>query len=147
MKNHQNKIRLAGVVLGVCVVSVCWAGTHDTKWKSVSKSDFEEVSVEYGKVKVNNFTLSESKDFMTSKYQLNFSCSGRNKGKDTAYVHIQIIGLDQSDEKVFAMSARPVFLGMLSAGKNETVKQTTRVPKGSLAKVTKIEYRIIIDTK
>jgi hypothetical protein len=122
-------------------VSVFVAGTAlaGEKTFETTPKDFGSLELATTDVKLNNFNISESSNFMTPKGWKNVEVqlSAKNLTGDSVTLQLQVVGLDAAGVVLWATKAEPM-MGMLGEDKLEEVKGDALVKSGALKKTAKI---------
>ena len=120
------------------------AGMPKGDFNCFDMSSLPTISSELGGVSLNNFMLAEEKALTAlSLKQVKLSYSLTNRSAKTAYVSVDLILSDASDNPMVAISASPPF-GMMAASGAETVNSWTYVNDGTLAKAKRFCARVSI---
>jgi len=110
-----------------------------------SIDNFEDYVLKVGGLKLNNFTLSESKAFLArGMTNIEVSFSVRNKSESSKHFNVMMIGIDAKNNLLWAIDASPM-MSTSSAGKSELVKGSSYVSPGTLESTTEIWMRITGD--
>lgn len=111
----------------------------------ISMDDFEDLSIKSNGVRINNFSLAETRAWM-AKGLVNIAVSFSVKNKNEVNKHFSgmFIGIDKDNNVLWALSAEPM-MGAIRKKKTDTIKSDVYVTPGTLAKTVKVMTMIIGD--
>ena len=104
----------------------------------ISKSELEDLSIKSHGVKINNFSLSETRAWMAKGLvNIKISFSARNKNQTSKHFSAMFVGLDKDNSVLWALNAEPM-MATLSKQKTESIESDTYVQPGTLNKTVKV---------
>jgi hypothetical protein len=107
-----------------------------------SLDDVYSLELTKGRVRVNNFTISEEKSWVAkNSLVLNLSASGSNRTEKNIYLTMEAVGYDKTDSVIFAVTAHPSF-STITAGKTEEIRGDIYVAPGTLTRTSRICLRV-----
>jgi hypothetical protein len=140
------KVTIFGsVLLSVYCIAVAHASQTMTLGEfscANSLDDVYSLELTAGRVRINNFTISESKSWSAKNtLVLNLSASGSNRTKKNVYLSVEAVGFDSVNSITFAVTARPSF-NTIGSGKTEEIKDDVYVAPETLKHTSRICVRV-----
>jgi len=113
-----------------------FAYQHNTGFISID--DFEDLSIKTNGVRINNFSLAETKSWM-AKGLVNIvvTFSAKNKNGVNKHFSAMFIGLDKDNNVIWALNAEPI-MATISKNKTESINSDSYVQPGTLSKTVKV---------
>jgi hypothetical protein len=112
---------------------------------ATSLDDVYPLQLTDGRVRINNFTLSEDKSWSAKDLMvLNLSASGSNRTDKPIHLSIEAVGYDWNNGVLFAVTAQPLF-SMIGGDKTETIKGDIYVAPNIITNASKICLRVTGD--
>lgn len=117
---------IAALILSAVAATGATAQASEVgEWHCATLKDALAISIDDGKVRVNNVLLSREKDFMSGAPIVSISASITNYSERKAAASIEIVSFksDNPSATDFAISAQPDF-GMIGPSKSDTLKRS-----------------------
>ena len=109
----------------------------------VTRSQFEDLSIQGGGVNINNFSIREDTSFWDRNLRvIRVSFSARNRNAVSKQFAIMLVGFDESDNLLWSMNLEPM-MGAISENQTEDISGSVYISQGTLNRTKKIWYRII----
>ncbi len=111
----------------------------------LSMDEFEDLVIRGDNLKLNNFILAEEDSWLSENLNnLKFSCSARNRDKQSKHFSIMIVGFNSENEILWAMNAEPS-MSTLTPNRVENVSTEVYVLDGALRETSRIWIKIAED--
>jgi len=107
-----------------------------------SLDDASALELTNGRVRINNFTISEDKSWVAKNVVvLNFSASGSNRTEKSVNLSVEAVGYDPANAITFVVTAHPLF-STISAGKTEVIKGDIYAAPATLTHTSRFCIRV-----
>jgi len=130
------------VLFLVLIFSVTSAFAIDQS-QTLTRTQFEDISIQSGGVNINNFSFREDKSFWDrnmSVLKVNFSA--RNRNDSSKNFAIMLVGFDNANNIIWSMHLEPT-MGILSENSTEQISDSVFCTAGTLNRTHRIWYRVI----
>lgn len=119
-------------------------GVSFDKKSVMSVEEFEDFELKTDAVKVNNFVLADSKEFLGPITRVKVSFSVSNRKPETLKLNAMVAGTTESGEILWALHLAPGF-NRVSGNSNEVVTDSSYLPHEDLKKTKQVWIRVVGD--
>lgn len=139
MKRFQ--ICLFAIVTLFAFASPVWA--FDSGWVRLTPDELFDYQITKDGIRINNFNLAERKSFSAKGLTvLKLTLSAANRREKAVQLSVQLVGLDEKDKILFAVTARPSF-SRVGAKRTEEVKGDIYILPGEGQKAKTLLLRVV----
>ncbi len=131
------------MVLAVLLLSgQSWAQNYDRTFL-LTPEELDDLVIEAGTVRLNNFSVAEKKDFLLKDMGLvRFTCAAKNRGQAPKHFVLMVIGMDSKRKLLWADSISPL-MNMIDGKQTVALTSNLYTPPGTLSQTKYYWLRVV----
>jgi hypothetical protein len=119
-----------------------WAQNYDRIFL-LNPEELDELVIEAGTVRLNNFTVAEKKDFLLKDMSLvRFTCAAMNRSQAPKHFILMVAGMDSEQKPLWADSISPL-MNLIDGKQTVALTGNLYTPSGTLSQTKYFWLRVV----